>query len=124
MSISNSRLSYEDCYKIMDAALEDKIGARVKMADNDAAVFLRMRIHTARSIDRRDNTKVFEEGHPLYGRSPYDKLVTRIRKIDEDIWIYVEQIGADLGEVEPLSGPPQLEGPPAPLQIEYVRRRL
>ena len=105
MTISNSRLSYEDCYKIMDAALDDKIGARVKMVNHDAAVFLRMRLHTARSIDRRDNQQIYEEDDPLYGRSVYDKLVTRIRKIDDDIWIYVEQIGADLGEVEPLSAP-------------------
>ena len=126
MTISVSRLAYEDCYKVMDAALEDAIGARVKFIDHGTAMFFRMRLHQARKIDRKDNMQLYEEDHPLYGRSAYDKLAARVI----DAWVYVEKIGIDLGEIEPLSGQAQLPPPEPILQLEAstptdtIRRRL
>lgn len=126
MTISISRLAYEDCYKVMDAALDDAVGARVKFSDHGMAMFFRMRLNQARKIDRKDNMQLYEEDHPLYGRSAYDKLVARV----EDTWVYVEKIGIDLGDIEPLSGVPKLPPPEPILQLEAptptdtIRRRL
>ena len=132
MSVSTSRLAYTDCYKVLDQALTDEVGARVRMSDMDKANYLRMRLNQARSIDRKDNCQLYDEDHPLYGRSVYDVLIFRLRQIDDEAWVYVEHIGLDLGEIEPLSqleleGPDEvlaIEPPPAPLQIEHIKRRL
>lgn len=132
MAISNSRLSYEDCYKVMDQALDDEIGARVKLANHDDAVFFRMRMHQARAIDRKDNKVLYNEGDPLYGRSPYDQLVIRIKELEDAVWVYAERVKMP-EEIEPLSEVEQigfdgenakLVSPPVPLMIEQVKRRV
>lgn len=107
MTISNSRLSYTDCYSVFDSALEDPNGVRVKVTDFNAAIHMRMRLHQARAISRRDNMQTFGEDHPLYGRSVYDKFVVRIRRDDEDFYIYIEPVEKGMGSVESLS---EIEG--------------
>ncbi len=131
MPISNSRLSYQDCYKVMDQALEDDIGARCQLPDHDAAVFFRMRMHQARQIDRKDNKVLYEPDHPLYGRSTYDRLTVRIKEFDDKVFVYAERVQdpkslESLSEVEQLefAKSPQLEAPPPPLMIEHIRRRI
>lgn len=106
MPLSNARLAYQDCFDIFDAALNDEKGARVEMPDVEQATFLRMRLHNARKIDRKDNTEVYSEGDPMYGQSIYDKLTVRIREVGGKIWLYVEQI-ALIGKIEGLSSQPE-----------------
>src|SRR6266436_3787560 len=60
MSISTSRLSYQDCYEFMDHAMEDDKGARIIFKSRDEATFYRMRCHTARVINRTDNRRIYE----------------------------------------------------------------
>ena len=93
MSLSDSRLSYTDCYEAMDRALEDEKGIRVVVEDNNAATYYRMRLHQARKIDRRHNKSVYEPGDKLYGHSVYDVLIFRIREdIEGAWWVYMEQV--------------------------------
>ena len=108
MSISTSRLSYQDCYEFMDHAMEDDKGARIIFKSRDEATFYRMRCHTARQINRTDNRRIYEVGDPLFDASIYDKLVFRIKE-DQDgqFWVYAEKTELDLEAVEGLSG---LEG--------------
>lgn len=108
MSISTSRLSYQDCYEFMDHAMDDDKGSRIVCGTRDNSTFFRMRCHTARQINRTDNRQIYEAGHPLYNASIYDKLVFRIKE-DEDgkFWVYAEKTELDLEAVEGLSG---LEG--------------
>ena len=105
MSISTSRLSYQDCYEFMDHAMDDNKGSRIASGTKDNATFFRMRCHTARQINRTDNKRIYERGHPLYDASIYDKLVFRIKE-DEDgqFWVYAEKTELDLESVEGLSG--------------------
>ncbi len=105
MSISTSRLSYQDCYEFMDHAMEDDKGARIIFKSRDEATFYRMRCHTARVINRTDNRRIYEIGDPLYDASIYDKLTFRIKE-DEDgkFWVYAEKTELDPGAVELLSG--------------------
>lgn len=138
MSLSNSHLSYADCYDVMDAALEQPRGVRVSAESLDRARFFNMRMNQARSIDRKRNLETYNEGDPLYGASQYDKLLVRIREEDDKVWLYVEIIDSAKLEVEPLAPweslpvpqrnleltaePPQIEEH-KPLLIEHRPRR-
>ena len=137
MTISNQPLSYLDCYDVMDKALADVQGVRVQMRNNDEATFFRMRIHQARSIDRKRNKDTYDDpGHPMHGASLYDRLIIRIHEIDEVCWVYIQQSSMVLGAVEVLSEvePGNIRGPgkkveaaKAPLQIEFkptIARRV
>jgi hypothetical protein len=104
MAVSSSHLSYGDCYAVMDKALEDTHGVRVAQPDMNSCTYFRMRLHQARSIDRRRNCSVYEEGDALFNTSQYDPLVIRIRQSDdEQFWVYVEKSSVGLGKIEALS---------------------
>lgn len=140
MSLPTSILSYGDCFKVMDAALEDAIGCRVKIEDYGAARFFRMRMNYARRLARAKNAEIYEEGHQMHGCSEYDSLVFRIRldstTADEFYWVYAERQDIVLGEIQPLSegigssaeaempeadtGPEVVDG----MQIEPIQRRV
>lgn len=102
MVTSTSRLAYQDCYDLMDRALSNKKGIRVRAKDFNHANNLRMRIHAARTIDRMDNLKDYEDGHPLHGRSAYDPLMVRIDSQHDKTWLKIEKNSIDNLEIEPL----------------------
>ena len=114
MALSNSRLAYADCYAIFDRAVEDAIGARAKCESEKDAIYLRMRLHTARKISRKENAETYSEGHPLHGRSAYDKFACRVREVNSEWYVYVERHQSDF-DIEGLSGETNHE---APLVIE------
>src|SRR5258708_37805165 len=118
MSISDSRLSFLDCYKILDDALEAKGGVRVHVTDRNAAIHLRMRIHQARKLQRKENKLIYSEGDPQYGGNAYDGLVVRIKIVDEKAWVYVEKQGAAILKIETLNGATQIEQMPVHQQLE------
>ncbi|SRR6266567_5282551 len=105
MTVSTSRLAYTDCYDIMDRALADGKGCRVKFKDADDAYNFRLRLYVARKIDRVDNAEIYDPPHPLHGRSEYDGLVSRVRQdAQKNIWLYVEVlVSRNLLQVEDLS---------------------
>jgi hypothetical protein len=92
MSLSNSRLSYDDCYEVMDQALEAADGVRVGFEDREQAIFYRMRMNQARQLDRRFNGERYRGvDYPRRGRSSYDALSMRVRRVDDMYWVYVEK---------------------------------
>lgn len=122
MSLSNSRLSYSDCFKLLDQALEESRGIRVQVPNIESANYLRMRIHHARSIDRSDNKHTYEDPqHPLHGRSVYDELIVRIEESGDRGWVYLDKQKVEIGIVEPIpadhqvefASPKAIEGPKA-----------
>lgn len=117
MSLSNSRLAYDDCYTLLDKALDEPRGIRVEVADESAAIYLRMRIHHARTIDRNDNAKTYPADSPFHGRSPYDILVCRIENGGDTVWLYLDKQKVEIGRVESIEDQPQIESRPM-LQIE------
>lgn len=106
MPVSNSRLSYSDCFTLFDKALESKKGARYQVNNGvnhgDSWQF-RLRMHQARAIDRKDNRELYSLGDPLYGHSVYDPLIIQI-KVDTEgkYWIYVKHTEIDVTEIEDL----------------------
>ncbi len=110
MSLPTSLLSYTDCTELLDKALEDDRGIRYKLASYDEAWQMQTRIHYCRRLHRDENKVIYDEGHQLYGRSLYDPIVVRIKRIENEFWIYLERRKIH-GEVESLS---ELEAEPAP----------
>lgn len=111
MALSNSRLSYTDCYELMEKAINDPVGVRVKVADRSAAAYFRARIHKARTVDRSDNAKAYEPTMPLHNASVYDQLNVTMRYIDGSWYVYLKSIANNALAVESLS---QLPPDPAP----------
>ncbi len=110
MSLPTSRLSYDDCIKLMDRAIADDVGARTLRDDWGAAGFFRLRCHKARSIVREDNREMHKNdpGHPLYGRSNYDKLRFTLEAAhpsdgEGKWWVYAKKIDIDDEDIESLS---------------------
>lgn len=108
MPVSNSRLSYSDCFTLFDKALEDSKGARYQVNGGtnygDSWQF-RLRMHNARQIDRKDNKDIYPDpGERLHGRSLFDPLIIQIKQDVEGLWwIYVVHTEIDGSEIESLS---------------------
>lgn len=118
MTLSQSPLSYEDCIQVLQAALDDPAGARIRFETQDAATYFRMRCHQARSLDRKGNAETYPKGHQFHNTSAFDRLTVREpRRIDGEWWLYIEQTAVLPGRVESISSGKQLElDLPAPTQ--------
>ena len=106
MPVSDSRLSYSDCFALFDKALDDKRGARYQVPPGDHGTnqYFVMRMHQARSIDRKDNKIIYAPGDPLYGRSVYDVLICQLKKDIEGLWwVYVSHTELEPSDIESLS---------------------
>jgi len=114
MAVSTSRIAFSDCFDLLERAINDDKGIRVKFASYDDAFNFRLRIHKARQIDRQDNKGTYEIGHPLYGRSVYDQISCKIRTFNGGAWLKMEKITAREFEIESLS----LEPSEAELPLE------
>jgi hypothetical protein len=127
MVTSTSRLAYGDCYDLMDKAIADPKGIKIKFAQEGDASHFRIRLHTARKIDRLDNQITFEETHPMHGRSVYDVLTMRIKPTTNGTWLRLERIDAREFEIESLSEPePEPELPMAAIRgpTEKIERHV
>lgn len=107
MAMNPSRLAYQDCYDLMEKAISSEYpgGLRVKFSSHNEAINFRHRIHNARQVDRADNSKVYPDGHPMFGRSVYDIISCRIK----DGWLRLERVDAREFTIEPLDAKPEPE---------------
>src|SRR5882757_7364372 len=110
MTTSTSRLAYDDVFELLDRAIADGQGVKIKFNKRNTisenrgeAIQFRIRIHTARQIDRSDNRKTYEKEHPLHGRSQYDILRASIRTENGEVCIFLEKRTLDGLEIENLS---------------------
>lgn len=83
MTQPTSPLSFEDCFVIMDAALRDERGVRMKFPTEAIATQFRLRCHRARVLDRERNKDTYTPGTTLYGTSVYDKLILRLNRVGD-----------------------------------------
>jgi hypothetical protein len=125
MGMSNSRLAFSDCYELMEKAIEDQKGIRVKFATEQDAWLYRLRLHNARKIDRKENEEIYEKGHAMHGRSVYDALIMRLRQVTNNgkgaWWLRIEKISIDDLEIESLSEEAieeDIKPPKAPIPID------
>lgn len=94
MAMSDSRAAYIDVFKVLDQAMEDPVGVRIKFTDNGDAMRYRLRINYARKLDRQDNREIYDVGHKMYGRSIYDPIQAIIEKDGDAFWLYVRKADA------------------------------
>lgn len=119
MSLNNSRRSYDDCFVLFDRALEADRGIRVEVPDSDAATYLRMRMHHARTIDRRENKTTYPDpAEALHGRSVYDIFVIRIED-GEPAWVYLDKQKVEIGRVEEIPADYRIETMPTAPRVEF-----
>jgi hypothetical protein len=89
----------------MDKAIADPKGIKIKFSAGEDAWHFRIRLHTARKIDRNDNRDTYDQGHAMHGRSVYDQLTMRIRKSGDHAWLRLERIDTREFEIESLTEP-------------------
>lgn len=113
MSLSNSRHSYTDCYEVLERALEDPAGIRMRIKDLASAETFRARLHYARKLKQKDTERIYEPDSPLHGITPYDALVCRIKTIDGQTYIYIEhrQTPTEIQSLAEVEEHGQVEGP-------------
>ena len=121
MTMSNSLLAYQDCTDLLQKAVEDKVGVRVKVADQTSAIHLRNRLHYARRLHREENAKTYDEGEFMHGRSEYDGVVVRMKMIEEQWYIYLERLAIDESKIESLTGLQPIEDTAEPIPDSVIK---
>jgi hypothetical protein len=104
MALQSQIEAYHDCLGYYERALE-KGGIRLKTKGNEGdAKYLQLRLHKARQLHREENARMYPDGHPMHGNSPYDKFsVANPRRDTEGFWwVYIETRGAGVLEIEDL----------------------
>ena len=106
MVASSSRFAYIDCFDLMDKAIADQKGIKIKFSGKEEAMHFRIRLHTARRIDREENMEIYQPGHAMYGKSSYDPLTMRVKKdANGGVWLNLERTNTRQFQVESLSEP-------------------
>lgn len=123
MPAPTSRLAYTDCFSVYDQALEADRGVRIKFVEYGDAMNYRLRLHYARSLDRKDNKQIYEPGDKLYGRSVYDVIRVVIKNIEGAFYLYLEKMDGSNLEVEPIEDEPVPEMAEA-MPVPKIDRRV
>jgi|SRR6516162_6482482 len=110
MPTSNDRMSYTDCFVILQRAISDKVGIRLKFESYGQAMHLRTRLHTARQLARAE------------GENEYDVLVMRVREDNGNSWLYIERIIPDA--IESLTDYEAVEAEPVGAEPKTFIRRI
>ncbi len=129
MTLSNSILAYNDCFKLFDKALEAAKGIRIEYGEEKVAGYHGLRFNKARSLDRERNAKIYPEGDAMHGQSLYDAISIRRRQDDEGIWyvilVKIEAVAenlpvTDLIDDDPLLAPPKPPEPGTKVELELI----
>lgn len=105
MVTSTSYFSYKDVFELLDQAIEDGKGLRIPFSRPGDAFQFRVRLHTARRLDRERNKQIYEDAeHPMHGCSVYDSLIASIKTEGEKTYLYLKVNSLSNLQVESLSG--------------------
>lgn len=105
MALPDTIAAYSDCLEHFDRAASSPRGIRIYMESEKSAIYLRNRLHQARSLDRRESRRTYPSDHPAHGKSLYDSLVVRLLPPAEGetgYWVYIEPWATTVGEIEEL----------------------
>ena len=101
MTTPTSRAAYKVYYDALDRAIDSPAGIRVGANNEGEAYQYRVRLHSARSLDRELNRQGREPSDPQYGISDYDNLIVRVREEEGEWWVYIERAAVP-GVIEEL----------------------
>lgn len=99
MSYNTSITSYVDIRGAADKALASEKGVRLRFPDERAALTFKGRFHSLRSLDRKENKKIYTEGDAMWGRSAYDPLM--IKTVEPTVVAIIKLEGVEF-EVEEI----------------------
>lgn len=102
MTTSTSRAAYGPYYELLERALNTERGLRIRVASVGQANQLRVKLHTARALDRDLSRETYELGDPKCGVSVYDNLVVRTKGDDTFGEVIIEPNNV-LGEIEEIA---------------------
>ena len=103
-----SRAAFADCYELLDRALESPRGIQRYFQARGDAINYRNRLHKARTYDRENNRRVYEDGDPLYNQTIYAAITVREPRFDDDRekWVLrLEKCVVEEMEIEDIPGP-------------------
>src|ERR1700693_5588827 len=109
MTVSTSRAAYEDCFHLLDRAMDSPAGIRHSCPTSGAAQHLRVRLNYARVLSRNEHNGLLADD-PHLGTSPYDALILRIHQEHDRCEIYIK----------PRRHPAETEEPPPVVSIENI----
>lgn len=92
MSAPTNRAAYGSYFDLLDRALDTEAGIRIECSSQGEAYQYRVKLHSARKIDRKLNRESRSPDDPFFGTSDYDKLIVRTQTIDGRWWIYIEPV--------------------------------
>jgi len=99
VAYNTSITSYPDIRAALDKALESAKGVRLRFSDEKAAMTFKGRVHSLRYLDRKENTKIYSDKDPMYGRSAYDPLMVKTVDACTVAIIKLEGVEFDLEEI-------------------------
>lgn len=105
MALSESVAAYEDCYEYYETARRTAKGIRVLLENEKQAGILRMRLHQARVLERRESMRLYERNDVKYGKSENDKFRVSMKRAadgEEGWWVYIEPWNQEVMGVEEL----------------------
>lgn len=108
MTTPVSRMAYEECYDILDRAMESERGIQILYDKKGDALHFRVMLCAARDQDRKNNGRVYQPGDPLYRQTLYSKLRIRMPIFDEERNKWVLRLGKDViedMEIEEIPAP-------------------
>lgn len=79
MGFPSSLSSYPDVEALFDKALESEKGLRLTFESSEQAIFNAGRMNAYRVRLRRENSRVYPADHALFGKTPYDGLMVKVR---------------------------------------------
>ena len=109
MSLPTQLGAYGDCISYFSRAAANRLGTRIHCHNWTAAQYLRMRLHQARVLLRRESRRMFPPDHPAFDKSEFDYLVCRLlvaAESDGTWWVYIERHGQTVLAIEDLSDEP------------------
>lgn len=122
MSLPEQLAAYNDCFDVFDKAMADPTGIRCVFDKYERAKFFQLRMNQARSLMRKESTRLYPQNDPRHNKSEYDSLVVRNPVEDEahEWWVYIERHGSVILGIESLStGEPLGLDPPKTLRLTY-----
>lgn len=104
MALPKVTAAYEDCYDYFDQARASANGIRILLETKSQAMHLQFRLHQARSLERRDNSRIYDRSDPRFGKSENDKFRVAVREAAEgdSWWVYIEPWNQKVETVEEL----------------------
>ena len=88
--------SLVDARDVLDQALAAEKGLRIEFESESKMLRFRFRLYSARKRDKEQARRVYEPGHPMWGKTPYAALVFYTESNSEkDEYILTVQKGSE-----------------------------